>query len=180
MLAFTLSMNIAQNRDRSDKFMAIYTQYSGKMMAVSYSILKNHHDAEEAVQNALFSISKNIDFVPDADTEHAKNYCLKAAKNHAINIANSRKYNCELERISVEDVKASSDMAFCDEDNPILEAICDMKPIYRDILIAKYVYELSVKQIAQLYGLPTQTVKSRLARGVKLIRNSFKEVHRNV
>lgn len=180
MLAFTLSMDFAKSRDGSDKFMTIYTQYSGKMMAVSYSILKNHHDAEEAVQSALLSIHKNIDWVPDGDTEHTKNYCLKAAKNHAINIANRRKYNCELEKISIEDIKAKSDMHFNDDDEPILDAICNMKPIYRDVLIAKYVYELSVKQIAQSFGLPTQTVKSRLARGIKIIREKFKEVRKDV
>lgn len=159
---------------------AVYDKYQSKMMSYAYSILKNYHDAEEAVQSALFAISKKLDSLPDIESDHFKNYCIKAVRNHSINIASSRKYDLELESMSAEDISVRCNTAVLEDDKPIFEAICLMKPIYRDVLIAKYVYELSVKDIARLYGIPTQTVKSRIARGTKLIRNSFKEVRRDV
>ncbi len=159
---------------QSERFVRFYNSYRNKMMAAAYSILKNHHDAEEAVQNALFAIAKNVSLMPDPSTKHAENYAVKAAKNHAINIAKRRRVFVELSDAaepSCEDLLDKLERR--DELRTAVKALAEMKPLYRDVLSARIVFGLNVKEISELYGLPASTVKTRINRGMKILKEAF-------
>ena len=161
MLSFYLSQ--LELNSQSEKFAKLYTKHRDKMMSAAFAVLKNHHDAEEAVQNAL----------PDPDTRHGANYAVKAAKNHALNMAKKRKTEPLLLDICAADIDIADDYISRDEAKSVVEAICAMKPIYRDALTAKYLYGMTSKEIASVYGLTLQTVKSRLSRGTKILKEAF-------
>ena len=57
------------------------------MYCAAKSVVKNESDAEDAVHNAFLGIAKHIDVLLSADEDKAKCYCIKAAKNAALNIA---------------------------------------------------------------------------------------------
>lgn len=171
MLSFYLSQ--LELNSQSEKFAKLYTKHRDKMMSAAFAVLKNHHDAEEAVQNALFAIAKNINSLPDPDTRYGANYAVKAAKNHALNMAKKRKTEPLLLDICAADIDIADDYISRDEAKSVVEAICAMKPIYRDVLTAKYLYGMTAKEIASVYGLTLQTVKSRLSRGTKILKEAF-------
>lgn len=178
MLSFYLSQ--LELNSQSEKFAKLYTKHRDKMMSAAFAVLKNHHDAEEAVQNALFAIAKNINSLPDPDTRHGSNYAVKAAKNHALNMAKKRKTEPLLLDICAADIDIADDYISRDEAKSVVEAICAMKPIYRDVLTAKYLYGMTAKEIASVYGLTLQTVKSRLSRGTKILKEAFERSNEGV
>ena len=57
MLAFYLGM--IETPEEKIAFEDLYNTYKGKMFSLAYSVLKNHHNAEEAVSQAFFTIAKN-------------------------------------------------------------------------------------------------------------------------
>ena len=171
MLTFYLSQ--IELDYQSDKFIKLYSKHRDKMMSAAFSILKNHHDAEEAVQNALFAIARNISSMPDPDTKYGENYAVKAAKNHALNIAKKRMLATPIIDIYADTVDVVSELVDREECKRVVEVICKMKPCYRDVLIAKFLYGMSTKEISSLFGVPLHTVKSRLNRGVKMLREAF-------
>lgn len=158
---------------QSENFIRLYNKHRDKMMSAAFAILRNHHDAEEAVQNALFAIARNISSMPDPDTKHGENYAVKAAKNHALNIAKKRMIATSLIEIHADDIDIANEFIDREECKRVVEAICKMKPHYRDVLSAKFLYGMSAKEISSLFGVPLQTVKSRLNRGVKILREAF-------
>ncbi len=168
MLTFYLSQ--IELEYQSEKFIKLYNKHRDKMMSAAYMILKNHHDAEEAVQNALFAIAKNVGSIPDPETKHCENYAVKAAKNHALNIAKKRMLATPLIEIYADNVDITSEIIDRDECRRVIEAICKMKPIYRDVLSAKFLYGLSAKEISKLYGISIHTVKSRISRGTAILK----------
>lgn len=171
MLSFYLSQ--IELNSQSEKFAVLYHKHRNKMMSAAFAVLKNHHDAEEAVQNALFAIAQNINSLPDPNTRHGANYAVKAAKNHALNIAKKRKAEVPLFEIPASDIDVADEYISRDEAKRVVDAICRMKPIYRDVLTAKYLYGMSCKEISVLYGISLQAVKSRLNRGTKILKEAF-------
>lgn len=67
-------------------------------------------------------------------------------------------------------VAASRGVDHADEVQHILESIQTLDPTERDVLLLRYVEELSIDNIAQSLALPIGTVKSRIHRGkIKLL-----------
>ena len=52
----------------TEKMAAIYERHKSIMYAVAMKILKNPHDAEDAVHNAILPIMRNIDAIKDVDS----------------------------------------------------------------------------------------------------------------
>ena len=57
------------------------------------------------------------------------------------------------------------------EDGEILSYILKMPKQYQEVLLLYYYDEFSIKEIADILDIPQGTVKSRLARGRKQLRN---------
>jgi len=85
-----------------------------------------------------------------------------------------------IESNSVQDLMAEAEMKtemdFYDEEEALnaryesaLEAIRDLKPLYRDILVDRLINNMKYKDIAVKYGINLQTVKNRIRRGRTLI-----------
>ncbi len=178
MLSFYISK--IQSDYQSERFIRLYNRHRDKMMAAAFSVLKNHHDAEEAVQSALFAIAKNISSIPDPDTKHGENYAVKAAKNHAINIAKKRKLSVSIIEIHADEINISDEFISREEYRHIIETICQMKPHYRDVLSARFIYGMSNKEISVLFGVPLQTVKSRISRGLRILKDAFERSEEDV
>lgn len=178
MLSFYISQ--IESDYQSERFIRLYNKHRGKMMSAAFMILKNHHDAEEAVQSALFAIAKNISSLPDPDTKHGENYAVKAAKNHALNIAKKRRLDVPILEIHADDINIPDEFIGREDCRRVVEAICQMKPHYRDVLSAKFLYGMSTKEISVLFGVPQQTVKSRINRGVKILKDAFERSESNV
>jgi len=178
MLSFYLSQ--IELNSRSEKFATLYHKHRDKMMSAAFAVLKNHHDAEEAVQSALFAIAQNIDSLPDPDTKHGANYAVKAAKNQAINMAKKRKLEFAIPEIYAADIDIAREFQDREECRRVVDCICRMRPAYRDVLTAKFLYGMSANQIAELYGLSPRTVKSQIARGTKILKKAFERSDEDV
>ena len=61
------------------------------------------------------------------------------------------------------------------ESGSVLEQVLKLAPIYREVIYLYYYEEQDVKQIARTLGINTNTVKTRLSRGRKLLQVKVKE-----
>jgi RNA polymerase sigma-70 factor (ECF subfamily) len=51
------------------------------------------------------------------------------------------------------------------------EALMDLDPTYRTVVVLKHFRDLSYKEISEILEIPEKTVKSRLFTGRQLLRN---------
>lgn len=181
---FLLYLTAVSDAESRKTFEYYYVTYRKAMFYAAYSVLGNTDDAEDAVHNAFLSISKHIDVLLNAAENDGKCYCVKAAKNAALNIVrkNSRNGN----EISIEEFYDIPDQSFENmisqtEYSEILAVIRDMDESYRDVLYMRYVMDMSVKQIADTLDRKLSTVKQQLVRGKKYLieKLSLKEVTAN-
>lgn len=172
MLALYLGM--IDTPEEKTAFEDLYNTYKGKMFSLAHSILKNHHNAEEAVSQAFFTAAKNFGKIRELTAVQQGAYLKITVKNAAIDIYRKEKNSntTPIEEIEdfgemSEDISDSvlSEMNY----NAVVEAIRSLPEQYAECLYLFHVRELSVKEIASHLYIEQEAVKKRLQRArVKL------------
>lgn len=152
-----------------------YNNYLQDMFKMAYSILHNTHDAEDAVHSAFVGIAKNAQVLCRISEQDGKCYCIKSAKNMALNIAAKNGRMSSVAEIHDYQL-TSSDTPFEEvlnnaEYSDITVALNTIGDIYRDVLYMHYVLDLTVGQISVATGRRQSTVKQQLVRGKKALCN---------
>lgn len=166
---------LSQLESGNTRFEDLCRAYQRQMLTVAERILKNRQDAEDAVQDALFRISRLRVSLPQNEAV-LRAYVLTAAKNAALDLLEKRRPSAELHEES----------AACDEDlferiaasqdyDRLLAAIRALPGKYSEALMLRYVHGLSVRQIAALLCLTQSAVRKRLARGKALLLNHYQK-----
>ena len=170
MLMFYMAM-IDDEADQL-RFADFYNQYRKQMLYVSYHILNDYQEAEDAVQVALLGIAQHIRTVPTGNEKVVKAYVLTAARNAALNLAAKKK---RLEADNILDFPlAANDELFeqvaASEDYALLMKAMGQLPIhYREVLMLIYVQEQSVKDAAAILKRREGTVRQQLNRGKRML-----------
>ena len=92
-----IMLSVLDDPHKEDEFELFIKKYERVMFSVAYGVLKNHHDAEDAVIDAMVGIAKRFTFVSGLDCSAKKVYACRCARNRAINILNSRSRRYESE-----------------------------------------------------------------------------------
>lgn len=177
MLFIYLSAINGEEEKRTFEY--FYVTYRRQMFYVAKTVTGNVSDAEDAVHNAFIGIAKHIDVLIGSDEEKSKCYCIKAAKNAALNIV--RKNSQMSDTVSIDDLydvadeKAFEDMLSTSDYNEVVSVIRGMDDVYRDVLYMRYVMDMSVKKIAEVLDRKEATVKQQLIRGKKILISALSE-----
>ena len=178
-----LSLYLAAIEDHSNDgiFIDIYKTYENLVFKIALDIVGDFYYAEEAAQDAFFSIAKNITLVPTDNEVRTRAYICAVAKNAALTIC--RKQSRMPKVVSIDELFSLADDTDVDEEicdketrDILLRTILALDEPYKRTLQLRYVAELSAKEIAKLDGISLNTVKSRLSRGMKILEEKLGEV----
>lgn len=173
-----LLLNITDSEE-IEKFTYIFEKYQKKLINFAEAITKNYHSAENAVQQAFLSISKNMHKVMIMTDEQLEIYIFKVTKNSAID-----EYNCDKKfsgairyygKESISNDCVEEDVIANDLMSRLTNTIKAMDVIYRDVASLYFLYEMSPKEIASSLNLTTQVTRARLCRAKKMLKNILKE-----
>ena len=156
-------------------FNFIYHNFQRQMLFVAEEILQNRSDAEDAVQNALFRVSKQLKSLPENERA-LRVYLLTAAKHAALDLLPKQNKDADLEELflpSEEDVFAK--IAASQDYDRLLAAMSALPLTYREVLMFRYVQELEVKEIAALLNKPQSTIRKQLTRGKALLAKLYEK-----
>lgn len=150
------------------------------MLNCAYNILKDYSLAEDAVHNAFLRILKNIKKLDDPDDFKSRGYCVVTVENIAKTMYN-KEHKVKLTELG--DYKSAVSVEQIAEDDSFVEKltgeIAELPDIYRQVIILKYFNELSDKDISEALNIRITTVRKRLLRGKKLLKNRIIEVSGN-
>lgn len=135
------------------------------MYRLSYSILKNDADAQDAVQEAIYKSYKNLENLKDK--RKFKPWIYKIVTNTSFEILkNTQNYlDIEEENIQSENVDIETNIT-------LWNAVQNLKQPYRTVITLFYYEDMSIKEISKITGNNTDAVKKQLSRG----RDKIKEV----
>lgn len=177
-----LFLSVIDDEKNKLKFENIYNEYNNQVYNEALSILKNHYDAEDASQNAWFSIAKNIDKIDTSNTFMLKSYLSITARNAALNISrqkNKKNIYVDIDNLSVNPilngVGTQESLESEESYRKIVAYIKSLPEIYVDVLSLHFLFNFSTRQIASSIGVKHSTAKQRLTRGKKLLQLILKE-----
>lgn len=137
--------------------------YADLILRMSYTYLKNTHDAQDICQTVFVKLLTHPqEFESKA---HEKAYILRMTANACKDVLKSpwRQKTCGLEVIA--DVPSPEA-----EDGSLLAAVNDLPARYRSVIFLFYYEGYQASEIADILGIPTATVHTRLARGRKKLK----------
>ncbi|NMA85809.1 MAG: RNA polymerase sigma factor [Tissierellia bacterium] len=165
MLPFLL---IVEDFETRSKLEQIYHNYKKIAYWTAFDILKDHHEAEDVVQDAIIRMSKSIDKIEDTNCNKTKALFVIIVRNLSFNVYNRRKkivYTDYLETETIsEDISVDEEMVRLEETEWIADILGKLNPDYADVLVLKYYYGYSNTEISSLLDITEGNVRVRLHR----------------
>ena len=155
-------------KGNTQAFVKLIEQYKIQMYKTAKAILKNEDDVCDAIQEALMSLYRNIDALKQE--KYFKTWLIRITINKCYDI---------IEKNSINENKVEKQQLYYEEKTNNFETNMDLERALsliendlRTVTILYYYNDISVKDIAEILGIPTGTVKSKLARA----RNKLYEI----
>ncbi len=160
-------------------FDSIYEAYSRLVYWAAYRVLSDHAQTEDVTQNVFITVLKSMDQIAEMSDAQLKGWLYRVAVNAALDL----KRHGSKEVLSDEPVGAEvADAAATPEDevigndtrSAVRAALSEVDEIYREPLMMFYFSEMSIQEIAETLEISEGTVKSRMARGRKILARHLK------
>ena len=175
-----------ENEEERQVVETIYKLYFKPMMAKAYGILKNHHDAEDAVQETFYRISCHVQSFMNPQAEDTVALISIYTRNVAISMYNRKKKQQTIfdMKQDVDDVPAADDGEWNSMEELVINretvgmvrsAINQLDDMYRDVILLKYYYHMRNVYIGKLLDMDNNTVNGRIFRAKKMLRKRLEE-----
>lgn len=136
------------------------------MYRLSYSIVKNELDAQDAVQEAIYSAYKKLEELKDK--KKFKSWIYRIVTNTSFQILKNKDYYLDIEKENIQAEKRDIDTNLT-----IWNAVQNLEQPYRTVIILFYYEDLSIKEISQITGSKVDAVKKQLSRGREKIKENI-------
>lgn len=147
--------------DNSITFEEMYLLNRKLMMHTAMKILNNFADAEDCVSEAFLRASKIFQKISKLERPKPTSLLVIIVRNAALDKYRANKRIVALEEPDIETGTYYTDNYSFDS---VIEAIGKLKEEYRDVLMLKYVYGYSTREITDILGISTDNVYKRIQR----------------
>jgi RNA polymerase sigma-70 factor (ECF subfamily) len=144
-------------------FESLIRQSAGRLLAIAYRILRDHHLAEDALHQTLFTIWDELPRLRDPERFDAWSYRLIVRTSIAQ--ARRERRGGPIIRLLPDDADASrapDQLAAVADRDQVERGFRQLKPDQRAILVLQHYVGLSLAEIADVLGIPVGTAGSRL------------------
>ncbi|OUP86325.1 UNVERIFIED_ORG: RNA polymerase subunit sigma-24 [Lacrimispora saccharolytica] len=143
-----------------------------KFYRVAYSYARNQEDALDIVQNAVCKALESYKNLRNADA--VKAWFYRILINESLAAIKQRKKEL-LSDDNPQKEEAYYEKGYEQQDD-IKEELDRLEEDIQTIIRLRFFEELSLKEISEITGLNLNTVKTKLYRGLKLLRENIQEV----
>ncbi|MFZ5986492.1 MAG: RNA polymerase sigma factor [Bacillota bacterium] len=151
---------------RTDKELAeVYQRNVDTVYRLCYIYLKNHADAEDAVQSIFLKLLKTDKTFNNF--EHEKAWLIVTTKNYCKDILKSWWRFC---RVSIDLLPEVAYWDNHEKAGEVLEQLLSLPPKYKEVLYLYYYEGYSVKEISKLLERNESTIQTQLFNGRKRLK----------
>ena len=151
----------AQKHD-TDAFIQLIEEYKTALYKVAKTYLKNEEDVADVIQGTILSAYEHIGELKTVS--YFKTWLIRILINHCTDVVRQQK-----RVVSMEQAEEQTG-TFLESDYEFYELIRELPEKDRTILLLYYGECFNAREIAELLGWNENTVKSRLQRGRKKLK----------
>ncbi|MBR6472313.1 MAG: sigma-70 family RNA polymerase sigma factor [Firmicutes bacterium] len=172
MLPIIMNLTFNDSEDESN-FIELVENYWNTMVKVADKILGNRADAEDAAQDAFIKLYLRFSKYRKYSTKSQITLLYKMTKNSAIDLyrKNAARSNSDIRFDMRLDVLSTTSK----EDIGLIEAMNLLSEDDRDLLMLRYFYEYSIRDLAKLYGIAENSVYKKIERARARLDLALKE-----
>ncbi len=176
------------DEDERDLILDLYDKYKRKSYIISFSILHNETDAENAVQDTFIKIMNDIEKFMHYDCNEIKRKIVIYTRSVAINIynRNSMRKKIFTSNTFIDENGDENEIEF-DDDNVNVEnfvinnettafvenILKELKPIDKQIIKLTYYLGYKSNEVAEVLGISDENVRVRLNRVKSKIKKQY-------
>ena len=142
-----------------------------KLHRVAYRLLQNEMEAEDAVQDAIFSMIKARE---PANSDEAKYRLFAILKNVCINKLRQRR--CTVDISQCTDIGQEIEYDEVERLSPLL--LSSLTPMQRKVFEMHTFDELEYEEIASKLEMSIESVRMNMSRARQVLRQRYKELER--
>ncbi|WP_366163635.1 RNA polymerase sigma factor [Bacillus infantis] len=149
-----------------DAVLSWFEARKSKFYKIGWAYLKNHHDVEDVFHNTILKVHDHIDKL--------KQDCYFETWVTSIFINECRDLYRRNKRRQQEAALEGNEAGQHPSDRlDVLDALEQVDEKFREPILLKYIQGFSQEEIAGILGLPLGTVKSRIYRGLLILRKEY-------
>ena len=167
-------MALIESENDKAIFNKVYKTYHTKLFALAHSILKAKSLAEDAVSESFLKLAKNFQKVNKFEVSQIAAYTVIIVKNQCYDMLKSEEDNLSY---SEEISNSDADRIIEEEANKrdLYWAINSLPDIYKDAIILRYYFNLSISDVSDQLGISYSGAKKRIAIALKMLRKEMAE-----
>lgn len=172
-------MKEANHQNLKHEFAQAYEDYSDAIFRYCYMQVKNRSKSKDITQDTFI---KTWEYLSSGkEVENLRAFLYRVAKNLIIDDSRKKK-SSSLEEMTENgfDVKSDKDEIALHESHfekqATLDLINRLKPKYRDVIVFRFVEDMSVKAIAEMLGESENNISVRIHRGLDKLRDIIEEI----
>ena len=152
-------------------FAELVERFSPRLRYFLRKLLASTHDAEDALQDVWLDVLRALSRLTDPQALVA--WLYRIARDRAFaRLRKTRLQEPLHDGSAVADVEANDESGFSPEDAAQIHAALDALPAeQREVLVLRFLEDMSYEQIATIVGVSIGTIRSRLHYGKRAIRN---------
>lgn len=150
----------------NETFAKLIREYTPNLYRLAFGILHNREDAEDAVSESVLKAYEKLHTL--RKKESFRPWIMQITANEA-----KRIYGRNKKSASVENMEEYMPQ-FQDEYHELWDVVMKLDIVYREAIILYFYEQLSIKEIGEVLHVPEGTVKSRLSRGKKQLKEHLK------
>ena len=162
-----------RNREEA-AFADLYDAYSDMLFGIILRIVQEQEDAENLLQDCFIKVWHHIEQF-DAGKGRLATWLINIARNAAIDFTRSKYYSQRSKIQELEKIVGFSYHQPNEETLGLRQLLDQLNPLYRQVLEWMYFEGYTQQEIADTFGIPLGTVKSRTRLGLKELRSYFCE-----
>lgn len=172
--------DMIDNAEDKLKFERIYETYKNIMYMVALGILKNEHDAEDIVADAMIKVIKILDRISEDEirTMKCKGLMITITKHLAIDYYRKlKRIPVPMTEIELPGQEQGVEKMYITMENykEIVECLNSLDDKYKDVLMLKVVHYLASKEIAEILNISEANVNMRFMRAKRELARLMEE-----
>ena len=181
MIDFSFIISSLETEEQRITAENICNEYYEYMYKISFKVLNNVPDAEDAVIQTVINICKSIDSFIGKQQLDVKRMVGRYTYNAAVNIYNKNKLIQERtetinENIKAEESLTEEDYYFITDANNygiLQNYIVKLDIVTKQLLVYRYVQGLSCKAIGKMLNISASTVSTKINRALKKMKEMY-------